>query len=534
MYVAIISTMDLLRTEYASDSSATTDGTPAVKPSGNAQNSASSIPAPSQNHAKEPDEAKPAAQQLSGNSNNKSGTSTSVGNHHRICAACQESKSRDEYSKNQWSKSHCKSRCKTCVGAPERPPRPAAAKRQKLNTQRNHQTKRSPDDVRIQVKFGMQWFPFVINKKKTVSDLKQLVCGDYLAGGVDQRYCHFRMHHSCERLKTSSTLENYLRGTGVSSEPRLELMCRRHPTKLDFVKYLFTSGDLVEIFRHSCPFRCISHPSDIHDLVGTYDIICDVNHLGASHDINLEAIPGLRMEIRPRGADHVEGSVFGRCLELSEDRDYITFNTENPFGLNEEGQSKVKFGVDYLTSENFGKCQMISVKRHEGDDETSFDYDSDEEDPNELKGSILVLKHRAFVPRSRVIRIVRDAHFPPEEGERMMNEYSSAYSSSFIRNHLSLPDSAGRIVFDYWRTEPPPCLVLEEGDVFIALGTGGDGSYVIARKNQKQKAISRFEAWKRQETKDLLLRAPPIAVATYPFEEEFQRLEKRKRRGLSK
>ena len=101
-----------------------------------------------------------------------------------------------------------------------------------------------------------------------------------------------------------------------------------------------------------------------------------------------------------------------------------------------------------------------------------------------------------------------------------------------------MPDIAAKNVFEYWRTEPPPCLILEEGDVFLTATYESRPDdvtfYVIARrKNPNQKAISRFEAWKRQETKELLLRAPPIAVATYPFEEEYERLERRKRRGLS-
>ena len=82
--------MDLLRAEYASDSSATTDGKPIDEPDGNA-----SAPAAARNHAKEPDEAKHAAQQLSGGTHtHKSSTSTSVGNiyNHRICAACKTAK----------------------------------------------------------------------------------------------------------------------------------------------------------------------------------------------------------------------------------------------------------------------------------------------------------------------------------------------------------------------------------------------------------------------------------------------------------
>ena len=388
--------MDLLQ-EYASDSSATADGNSApAKSRGNATDSAFSAPAPAQNNAEGPDAAKPVAQEVSGNFNNKSGTSTSVGKPHRVCAACKETKNRDEYSKNQWNKSHGKGPCKPCVGAPERPPRPAAAKRQKLNPQRD-QTKRSVDDVRIRVKLGTQWLPFVIDKKKTVNDLKQLVCGDYFAGGMDPRYCHFRNYHSFRRLMTSSTLEHCLAGTWASREPSLDLLGRRHQTNLDLVQYLFRTDYLVDIFRNSCPFRTISHPSDIHDLVGNYDII-----YADERSINLEAIPGLRMEIRPRGTDHIEGSVFGRCLSLFQsDRDYITFNTDTPWV-----SDNPDFDINDLTDEYPDKCQMVGIVKHEGDDETSLDYDSDEEIPDRHIGSIFVLKQRALVPRAGSVDVM--------------------------------------------------------------------------------------------------------------------------------
>ena len=515
--------MDLLCEECASDSSATTDSNPAVKPSGNAQDSVSSAPAAVQNQAEAPSEVKPAAQQLS----DKSGTSTSVGNHRRLCAACKESKSRDEYSKNQWSKPAGKGRCKPCVGAPARPPRPAAAKRQKLNPKRNQTMLRSPDDIKIQVKFGKLPFvtlPFVIDKKKTANDLKLLVCSK---NGLNPGYCHFVSCQTHRPLKSSFILEDcplYRFAPRVPEEPSVELICQKHPSKLDHARYLFDTDSLAVMFRNSCPFRTIGHPNDIHDLVGNYDIICDVDYYGrASHDINLEALPGLRMEIRPRGTDHIEGSVFGRCLGLfSSDRDYITFNTDTPYV-----SDKPEYDINSLTDEYSDNCQIICAIKHEFYDETSLDYDSDDLDIH--IGSIFVLKQKAFIPRSGL-------EIPPEEEERLLNEYNNAFGSSFLRNHLTLPDSVVKNVFDYWRTEPPPCLTLEKGDVFITVTCESrpddETSYVIARRNQE--AVSRFEAWKRQETKKLLLGAPPVNVAAYPFEEEFQRLERRKRRGLSR
>ena len=112
-----------------------------------------------------------------------------------------------------------------------------------------------------------------------------------------------------------------------------------------------------------------------------------------------------------------------------------------------------------------------------------------------------------------------------------MREYENAFTSSFIRNHFVVPDAAGQVIFAYWRSQPIPCLVFEPGDM-IFTKHDSPGQVAVARRNQNQRPIDRFEEWKRKEVKELSQKLPPVEVAAYPFEEEFQKLERRKRRGL--
>ena len=526
--------MDLLRAEYASDSSATTDGTPAVKRSGNAQDSASSAPAAAQNLPDAPNEAKPAAQQSSGNSNNKSGTSTSVGNNHRVCAACKKSKSRDEYSKNQWSKSAAVGLCKTCVESSQ-----PLAKRQKTGPpKKNPPPPRDPNEIEVPILLGPELIRLIIDRRKTVGDLKLLLSE---TRGLNPSYFHFSAIF--RTVKSESRLDGYSQLTKPDKDKgrndALRVVSGRHPTKAERVFYLFYVEMMVAIFRSQSPLRSIRHPSDIHDIVGTHDIVCHMGHFCAEHEINLEALPNLRMEIRPCGKDHIEGAVFGKCFALSDDRDYIKFNTENSLGLDgdEDGPSEPEFRIDEFAAANFMNSQLISAEAHEGDGETSLDYDSDKENPNLIKGSIMVLKHRAFVPRKGVARVTKDeVEFSTEEGEQAINEYNEAFDCYFIQRHLDFPESIGRKIFEFWRTEPPPCLVLKEGDVVLTLldSVNGGSTYVIGRRNENQKPVDRFKIWKKHQVREMLKRAPPVALASYPFEEEFQRLERRKRRGLSR
>ena len=506
--------MDLLRAEYASDSSATTDGKPIVEPDGNA-----SAPAAARNHAKEPDEAKPAAQQLSGGTHtHKSSPSTSVGNinNHRICAACKESKSRDEYSKNQWGKSGAVGRCRTCVESSQ----PLAKRQKTVPPKKNPSPPRDPNEIEVPVLLGPELIRLVIDRRKTVGDLKLLLS--------EKRGLNPNCFHFCaifRALKSKSRLDGYSQlmkpDKDKGRNDALRLVSGRHLTKADRVFYLFYVETMVAIFRSQSPLRSIRHPSDIHDIVGTYDIICHMGHFCAEHEINLEALPLMRMEIRPRGTDHIEGTVFGKCFTLSDDRDYIKFNTENSLGVDgdEDGPSEAEFDIDEFSAANFMNCQLISAEAHEGDGETSLDYDSDEENPNLIKGSIMVLKHRAFVPRKGVARETEDeVEFSTEDGEQAINEHNEAFGCSFIQRHLDFPESIGRKIFDFWRTEPPPCLVLKEGDVVLTLldSVNGGSTYVIGRRNEKQKPVDRFQIWKKHQMREMLKHAPPVALASYP------------------
>ena len=521
--------MDLLRAEYASDSSATTDGKPIAEPNGNALASASA-----QMHAEEPNKAKSAAQQLSGGTN-KTSTSTSVGNHHRVCAACKEAKSRDQYSKNQWSKSADKGRCKTCIETSQ-----PLAKRQKIGPSKKNPPPppRDPNEIEVPILLGPELICLVIDRRKTIGDLKLLLSEKR---GFDPSYFHFCAIFRA--LKSKSRLDGYSQlmkpDKDKGRNDALRLVSGRHLTKADRVFYLFYVETMVAIFKSQSPLRSIRHPRDIHDIVGTYDIICHMGHFCADHEIDLEALPNLRMEIWPRGKDHIEGTVFGKCFTLSDDRDYIKFNTENSLGVDgdEDGPSEAEFRIDEFAAANFMNCQLISAESHEGDGETSLDYDSDEENPNLIKGSIMVLKHRAFVPRNGAARETEDEiDFSTQRGEQVLNAYNGAFDSFFIQRHFDFPDSVGRTIFDFWRTEPPPCLVLEEGDVFLTLldSVNGGSKYVIGRRNENQEPVDRFKIWKKHRAREVLKHAPPVALASYPFEEEFQRLERRKRRGLSR
>jgi hypothetical protein len=198
------------------------------------------------------------------------------------------------------------------------------------------------------------------------------------------------------------------------------------------------------------------------------------------------------------------------------DNDYITFTSDcSPRNFVHAGDALYEQG--------------INLKRHEADDETSFDYDSDE-DPSAVQGAILVLNKRAFIPREDAIVRGDFTMFTTDRGEKCLREYEEAFTVSFVRNHFAVPDAVGKVIFDFWRSEPIPCLVLEPGDVIVAMDNGH--GVAVARRNQNQKPIDKFEEWKQTMVWDLSWKAPPVEVAAYPFEEEFAKFERRKRRGL--
>ena len=548
------STMDLLREAYGSDSSASSghhdDDTkmsaskPPARPAGAPPaQQRNEQPGVSSTSAAEPvPDGKPA-----GSSNNKSSAKSSSmekSGNGRTCMACHVLKNRDCFSKNQWNKPVNRCRCKSCVeqNCEIRPQRESSAptgwikksvrkaseppaKKQKISPQWD------PEDVEVVAMSGSHRYTVVINRNKTVRELKVMMSEEM--PGLPLNYFHFTFVF--KRLLSKRPIKDYLKFASKNGDKtilKLMLDFRRPPRRVDLARYFVSSEDLVDVFQHQKPFRCIRHSSDIRDLAGKYDVICKLERSGNIYERSLERLSDAKMDIRHRGTDHIEGTIFG-CMGLDE-RDYATFHTENALGLDDNDVSQVEFSIDKLSSANLMQNHFISIEKHEGDNAASFDYDSDEVNPNLLKGSVLVLEKQAFVPRTGI----DIENFTAEKGERLLKEYNIGFGSSFIRRHFPLPEAASKVIYLYWREEPPPCLVLESGDAFITMreddATMQDGGWdhcVICRRNQDQRPINRFEEWKRKERKKLLWHHHPMIVATYPFEEAFQKEERRKQKG---
>ena len=548
--------MDLLREAYGSDSSASAghhdDDTrinaskpsalPPGAPPAQQRNELSGV---SSTSAAEPEPAPDGKPAGSGTGNDKSSAKSSSmeeSGNYRTCVACHATRSRDNFSKNQWNKPIHRRRCMSCVeqNCEIRPQRESPAptgwiKKSdgKVSEPPAKKQKRSPmwdpEDVEVDASIlgSSRRYAVVINRNETVRELKIMMSEEIPR--LPLNYFHFTFFY--KRLLSKRPIKEYLkyaRKEGDKTILKVILNCRRPPRRVDLARYFVSSEDLVDVFQHQEPFRCIRHSSDIRDLIGKYDVICKMDSGGGLYERDLQRFSDAKMEIRHRGTDHIEGTIFG-CMDLDE-RDYATFHTENTLGLDGDGVSQVEFSIDKFSSANLMHNHFISIEKHEGDNAASFDYDSDEVNPNLLRGSVLVLEKQAFVPRAGIAI----KNFTAEKGERLLKEYNIGFGSSFIRRHFPLPEAASKVIYQYWREEPPPCLALEPGDVFITMHdddvtlNDGDGwdHCVICRRNQDQRPIDRFEDWKRKERKRLLWHHPPVSIAKYPFEESFQELEK--------
>jgi len=297
------------------------------------------------------------------------------GSGYRTCAACQKSKPREDFGKKQLKKSADLGRCKSCIQhnlavrpkrAPSAPtgwlkkPSPKESTKPEAKRQKkNEEPKQNPDDLKVILHFipGSERHTICVDRRKTVEDLKLIVCKKFPSRGLNPNYFFFTTRPRHDRLRNKTRLEHCI--PSATKEMGVTLVDRRVPRRLDRVHY---SVSLVALMRYQNPYQNIRHPSDIRHLVGKYDILCTSGPIGHTDSFsngpcygrNLEALPGCRIEIRNRGTDHIEGSIFG-CLGLS-DKAYFTFNTRN------SGTDRRVALADNWYSTICKHCQAITLK----------------------------------------------------------------------------------------------------------------------------------------------------------------------------
>ena len=400
----------------------------------------------------------------------------------RKCSACAASHPKKRYSNNQWSKGAGRSRCKACIASDQQQQRQKKQSAQKKNTESTESQPTSParkkqrkDDNKDGRKVSLiihtyhgRLCELRVSVEQSVQYVKELLMDK--TGFPPSQTVLESSGFPPRTLKSKDRLGNY-----ISAGEVLKLSARiveKIPTRADKATYFRRPSRMVAKFEEegNNPFveNTANNPSS---LVGEYDILYD---WGIGSSFNFDRRPLLDGKLSIQRLDgkpgHIQGSI-SDCCTFDSSNSVATFRSDDwiPKMPSGESSGSVSVNLDVFSTVFFMDSKKVSVREQstcESDNQDSSEEEEENMDDNErMRAGILIFNKRVVFPR----RDLGWSDFTCERGDELMEKYNESATKSWLCNHLNLPVDAAKNIWSFWRTEPPPCLYIEKGDVLFSL-----------------------------------------------------------------